>query len=182
MGRYLIKRLAFALLLVFVVSSATLLLTRLAGDPCDPFMKPEECLRVRHELGLDRPFLEQYVTWLSRAARLDFGNSMLYKRPVGTLLGERAGNTAMLALMALIMATLIGIPLGIYSGTTTGSGRSIVRFVSTLGISIPPLIGSLALVFLAARTGWFPIGGITPAILRPQLLWNIERMTVKGGG
>jgi len=160
MGRYLIKRLAFAVLLVFVVSSAAFLLTRLAGDPCDPF-KPDDCPRIRRELGLDRPFLEQYLAWLTRAARLDFGRSVLYSRPVSTLLGERAGNTAMLAITALIMATLIGIPLGIYSGTTSAGGRSVVRFVSTLGISIPPLIGSLALVFLAVRTGWLPVGGMT---------------------
>jgi peptide/nickel transport system permease protein len=161
MGRYLIKRLAFALLLVFIVSSATFLLTRLApGDPCDPF-KPGDCPRVREILGLDKPFLEQYWAWLTRAGRLDFGRSVLYSRPVSSLIGERALNTAMLAVTALIIATLIGIPLGIYSGTTGGRGRSVVRFVSTLGISVPPLIGSLALVFLAVRTGWFPIGGMT---------------------
>jgi len=160
MGRYLIRRLAFALLLVFVVSTAAFLLTRLAGDPCESF-KPEECKRIREELGLDKPLLEQYLAWVTHATRLDFGRSMLFRRSVSSLLGERAGNTAMLAIIALIVATLIGIPLGIYSGTTSGRGRSIVRFVSTLGISMPPLIGSLALVFLAARTGWFPIGGMT---------------------
>lgn len=160
MGRYIIKRLAFALLLVFIVSSGTFLLTRLAGDPCDPF-KPEECAKIRHDLGLDRPLLEQYLAWLTRAARMDFGRSVLYSRPVSTLVGERAGNTAMLAVTALILATLIGVPLGIYSGTTSSRGRSVVRFVSTLAISMPPLIGSLALVFLAARTGWLPIGGMT---------------------
>jgi peptide/nickel transport system permease protein len=161
MGRYLIKRLGFALLLVFIVSSAAFLLTRLApGDPCDPF-KPGECERTRAEFGLDQPFLQQYWAWLTRATRLDFGTSILYRRPVSSLLGERALNTAVLAVTALIAATLIGLPLGIYSGTTTGRGRSLVRFMSTLGVSIPPLIGSLALVFLAARTGWFPIGGMT---------------------
>jgi len=161
MGRYLIRRLAFALLLVWVVSSAALLLTRIAPAEEDPFAPPEVRAARRAEAGLDRPFLEQYWAWLTRAARLDFGRSLLYKRPVSALVGERSLNTAMLAITALIVATLIGIPLGIYSGTTKGRGRSVVRFVSTLGISIPPLIGSLALLFLAARTGWFPVGGMT---------------------
>ena len=53
------------------------------------------------------------------------------------------------------------MPLGIYSGTRRGPGRAIVKAISTLGISVPPLIGSLALVFLAARTGWLPVGGMT---------------------
>ncbi|HEX7282510.1 MAG TPA: ABC transporter permease [Vicinamibacterales bacterium] len=161
MGRYLLQRLGFALLLVFVVSSAALLLTRAApGDTLDP----QERARINHELGLDRPLLAQYLSWLGGAARLDFGESVLYSRPVKALLGERALNTAILATAALILATAIGIPLGIYSGSrSTGIGPSIVRALSVLGLSVPPLIGSLALVFLAARTGWFPVGGMTSA-------------------
>jgi peptide/nickel transport system permease protein len=94
-------------------------------------------------------------------ARFDFGHSLLYSRPVSELVGERALNTAVLAILALLFATAVGIPLGIYSGTTSGPGRSIVRLISVVGLSVPPLIGSLALVFLAARTGWFPVGGMT---------------------
>src|SRR5262245_20358021 len=165
MGRYLIQRLAFALLLVFIVSSASLVLTRLApGDfssgECMT-LSAEECLRLRARLGLDRPIAAQYVEWLGNALRFDFGQSMLYSRPVSAMIGERALNTMVLAIVALLTATVIGIPLGIYSGTARGAGRNLVRFIFTLAISIPPLIGSLALVFLAARTGWLPVGGMT---------------------
>src|SRR5690242_3605449 len=165
MGRYLLKRLAFALLLVFVVSSAALLLTRIApGDfgtgECLT-LNAEQCGELRKRFGLDRPILEQYVAWLGDAARFDFGQSMLYSRPVSVMLGERALNTMVLATISLVLATVIGIPLGIYSGTRTGVGRAIVRMVSMLAISVPPLIGSLVLVFLAARTGWLPVGGMT---------------------
>jgi peptide/nickel transport system permease protein len=97
-------------------------------------------------------------------ARFDFGRSLLYSRPVSAIVSERALNTAVLATIALLMATAIGIPLGVYSGTTTGAGRSIVRLISVIGLSVPPLIGSLALVFLAARTGWFPVGGMSSAL------------------
>ena len=161
MGRYLLRRLGFALLLVFVVSSATLLLTRLApGDTIDPI----ERARIVKELGLDRPLVTQYFSWLGGVARFDFGRSVLYSRPVSTLISERALNTAVLASVALVFATAIGIPLGIYSGSRTrGIGRSIVRAISVLGISVPPLVGSLVLVFLAARTGWLPVGGMTSA-------------------
>ncbi len=165
MGRYLVTRLAFALLLVFVVSSAALLLTRIApGDYATMQgvdLTPEQRAQLRETLGLNRSFAAQYASWLIGAVRFDFGQSMLYSRPVSALVGERALNTAVLATMALLFATAIGIPLGIYSGTTHGPGRAIVRAISVLGVSVPPLIGSLALVFLAARTGWFPVGGMT---------------------
>ena len=168
MGRYLLRRLGFALLLVFVVSSAALLLTRLApGDFTTDqtfTLDPAARERLRRELGLDRPLAAQYLSWLGGVAQLDFGQSLLYSRPVGTLVRERAVNTAVLATVALIFATAIGIPLGIYSGSRTrGLGRSVVRAMSVFGLSVPPLVGSLALVFLAARTGWLPVGGMTSA-------------------
>lgn len=165
MGRYLLKRLGFALLLVFVVASAALILTKIApgdfaSDQC-LHLTPDECKALREKLGIDRPILQQYLEWLTGASHLDFGNSLLYQRPVTTMIGERALNTAMLAIVALVTATLVGIPLGIFSGTRRGLARSIIRALSILGTSIPPLIGSLALVFLAARTGWLPVGGMT---------------------
>lgn len=164
MGRYLLRRLGFALLLVFVVSSAALLLTRIATGDVPPeclHLSPKECEALRESLGLNRSFLSQYLSWLGGVIRFDFGRSLLYSRPVGVLLGERALNTAVLAIFALIAATLIGIPLGIYTGTRAGIMRSMVRAISLIGLSVPPLIGSLALVFLAARTGWLPVGGMT---------------------
>lgn len=165
MGRYLLKRLGFALLLVVVVSSAALLLTRIApGDFASMQgldLTDQQRERLRADLGLNQSFVSQYSSWLAGAVRFDFGTSMLYSRPVNTLIRERALNTAVLATTALLLATMIGIPLGIYSGTTAGVGRAVVRVASTLGVSVPPLIGSLALVFLAARTGWFPVGGMT---------------------
>jgi peptide/nickel transport system permease protein len=167
MGRYLLTRLAFALVLVFVVSSAALVLTRMApGDFSEVSgseLTAEERARVRERLGLNRSIAAQYLSWAAGAVRFDFGQSLLYSRPVGALVRERALNTAVLASMALILATLIGIPLGIYSGTRAGVGHAVVRAISVIGVSVPPLIGSLALVFLAARTGWFPVGGMTSA-------------------
>ena len=148
MGRYLLRRLGFALLLVFIVSSASLLLTQLApGDITTEtaiVLDPEARARLRAELGLDRPLLVQYASWLGGLARLDFGRSLLYSRPVSSLLGERALNTAVLATAALLLATLVGVPLGIYSGSRArGIGPAVVRIVSVVGLSVPPLIGSL---------------------------------------
>ncbi len=166
MIRFCARRLAFALVLVFVASSSALLLTRLApGDfttADQALMDPADRARLRHDLGLDRPVLSQYLSWLGAAARLDFGRSTLFSRPVTDLLGERAVNTAILAIVALVLATLLGLPSGVYTATrTTGAGPALVRGLSILLLSVPPLVGSLALVLVAARTGWFPVGGMT---------------------
>ena len=176
MTSLLLRRAFFALLLVFVVSSAALTLTRIApGDPCGEFgltVDREVCERIRAELGLDRPFLTQYVDWLSDAVRLDFGRSVVFSRPVNELLGERALNTAMLAFVALLAATLVGIPMGVFTGSyPDGLAARALRGISLVVLSIPPLIGSLALVLIAARTGWFPLGGMTSTSTTTWAAW-----------
>jgi peptide/nickel transport system permease protein len=162
---YLVRRILFALMLVFTVSSASLLLTRLTpGDyAIDRFgfavgRQSLEELRARY--GLDRPVLEQYRGWLAGALRFDFGRSLAYDRPVTDLIPERAANTAWLAMTSLAVATLIGLPLGVVTGSRRGGLLAgVVRLVSVVLLSMPPLLTSLFLVFVAARTGWLPIGG-----------------------
>ena len=159
-GRYLLRRVLFALLLVFIVSSAALLLTLVVPGAFDP---DDAWVSLRNP-AVDRPLLAQYVDWVRRAVKFDFGESLLYSRPVVDLLRERALNTAVLATAALLVATLVGIPLGIYTGMRRrGWGVRIVRLLSVLFLSMPPLIASLALIVLAARTGWFPVGGMSTA-------------------
>ncbi len=163
---YLARRLLFAAFLVFAVSSASLVLVRLApGDFATEELgmtaRAATVEQMRSRYGLDRPFSEQYFGWVARAARFDFGRSMVYDRPVRDLIPERAANTAVLALTALAAATLIGLPLGIITGARqNGVLSGIIRAASIALLSAPPLLTSLFLVFLAARTGWLPIGGM----------------------
>jgi peptide/nickel transport system permease protein len=173
-GRFLLQRALFALLLVFLVASASLVLTRLApGDPSDDItLDAAARARMRSELGLDRSIAEQYLTWLAHAVRLDFGHSVVYSRPVSDVLAERAMNTALLAGVALIAATLLGIPAGIYTGSYPRRlFAMLLRAISLVLLSIPPLLGSLLLVLVAARTGWFPIGGMS-SISQSDLPWS----------
>ena len=163
---YLLRRLIFAALLVFLVSSASLILARLApGDFATAVLgdrpRPETVARIREQYGLNRPVAEQYRDWIAHAVRFDFGRSWLYDTPVATLVRERAANTAILAVTALAAATFIGLPLGI----VTGSRRAhfvthAIRGGSLVLLSLPPLLTSLVMVLIAARTGWFPIGGM----------------------
>lgn len=164
---YVARRLAFAIFLVLAVSSASLLLARLApGDYVTESLgagvRPETLELARERLGLNRSISDQYRDWIARAVRLDFGQSFLYDQPVRDLIPTRARNTAVLAGTALLLATVIGLPLGIITGSRRGGVVSgTIRVVSLVFLSMPPLLTSLFLVFLAAKTGWLPVGGMT---------------------
>ena len=149
-------------MLVVTVSSAALLLVEAApGDAFDTFdVNPAIAAAERHRLGLDRPIGEQYVGWLKRTLTLDLGESFQYQRPVLGLVREKAANTALLAIAALAVATLLGIPSGVITGSRRGIAARLLRAASLVLLSVPPLISSLVLITIAARTGWLPISGM----------------------
>lgn len=172
MARYLARRLAFAIFLVIAVSSASLVLARLApGDFVVASLggqaSREAMDRARAQYGLNKSIGAQYVDWAVAAVHLDFGQSLAYGRPVRDLIPERAANTAILALTAIVLATLVGIPLGVISGSRRGGVAGAIRTASIVLLSMPPLLTSLFLVFLAARTGWLPIAGMHAAQVPP---------------
>ena len=167
-GRFILRRALFAVLLVFVVSSSAFILTRLASADVSAeesiVMDAATRARLRAERGLDQPLATQYADWLAHIARLDFGRSIVFSRPVDDLLAERALNTAVLAVVALVTATIVGIPLGVYTGSHPGGMlAAVLRAGSLVVLSVPPLLASLLLVWIAARTGWLPVGGMTSA-------------------
>jgi peptide/nickel transport system permease protein len=172
--RYIARRLAFAAFLVIAVSSASLVLAQMApGDYATGSLglgaRSETVERARERYGLNRSVADQYREWLSHAVRLDFGRSMLYDRPVRDLIPERAANTAILAVTALALATVVGLPLGVVTGSRQrGFLPGAVRAASVVLLSMPPLLTSLFLVFVAARTGWLPIAGMRSAVLPPE--------------
>jgi peptide/nickel transport system permease protein len=174
---YLLRRLIFAVLLVFLVSSASLILARLApGDFSTTVLgdraRPEAIERIRAQYGLNRPVADQYRDWIAHAVRFDFGRSWLYDTPVATLVRDRAANTAILALTALAAATLIGLPLGVLTGSRrAGLVTHAIRGTSLVLLSLPPLLTSLVMVMIAARTGWFPIGGMGSESV--DVLWHL---------
>jgi peptide/nickel transport system permease protein len=164
-GRFLLVRLCFAAVLVVASSSAALLLTRLAPADVSAQLGPQapraEIAATRARFDLDRSPLSQLALWLGRAARFDFGNSFLFGRPVGPLVAQAALNTAVLGIVALALATVIGLGLGILTGSRRGAVPAIVSGLSLLFVSLPPLLTSILLVFVAARTGWLPAGGMS---------------------
>jgi len=168
MARYLLRRVTFAVLLVLVSSSAALFLTRLAPGDLAQALGPQatrsEIAAARARFDLDRPAFEQWWLWTTRALTFDFGESVLYSGPVAPLVTRAAANSAVLGVTALVVATMLGLSLGIFTGARRrGVAAAVVRAFSIACLSLPPLITSLLLVFVAARTGWLPLGGITTA-------------------
>ena len=164
MFRFILRRFVFAVLLVFFVASAAFVLTHLApGDYFTDFGAGAET-RARAEraaAGFDRPLPVQYASWLGRAVRLDLGTSLKFQRPVFDLVWPRTLNTAALGVCAVCIATLFGIPLGLFTATTdAGLLRAMVRAVSSALLALPSLVTAVLLVALAARLGWLPPPGV----------------------
>ncbi len=177
MTRFLVRRALAALVLVWIVASCGFLLAAMA--PGDAAIlgagfgaTSAQIAAVRAEAGLDRPLVVQYGRWLSMLARGDLGTSFRYRAPVGPMVLDRAINTAILALTALLLAILIGLPPAIVAATRPQSvAARAVRAISLLMLSIPPFVGALVLVLIAARTGWLPAGGMTSGGDLTGLAW-----------
>jgi peptide/nickel transport system permease protein len=118
-----------------------------------PFASQEARDEVTARFALDRPLHEQFLTWLGAALRGDFGTSHASGLPVVEEFAARLPTTGLLAGMALVLTILIGIPLGLYAGTsaTTGRGSVLGRIISTIGISIPEFVLGAIIVFLFSR-------------------------------
>jgi peptide/nickel transport system permease protein len=181
MARLLARRLLFAGILIALTSSSALFLARLApGDMTSqlgPFASPVDIENTRTRFNLDRSPISQWGLWVSRAMRMDFGESFLYNRPVAPLVARAAGNTALLGVVSLLLATLVGLSLGVFTGARSGTLPMLVRSVSLVCVSLPPLVTSLALVFLAARTGWLPAGGMVSSTASDQT-WSAWMLDV----
>jgi peptide/nickel transport system permease protein len=161
--RRISRRLFFAILLVLSISSAAVLLARLAPGGIDEDLNiPADVrARIRAEFELDRPLHVFYRHWVGRLVRFDLGTSFVYGRPVAELVLDRAANTALLAATSLAIATLVGIPLGVLTaGGRRGFLSMLVRSTSVVALSTPPLLTALLMVLLASRTGWLPVGGM----------------------
>jgi peptide/nickel transport system permease protein len=127
----------------------------------NPQIKAETIAAMRAKFGLDMPWYIQYIKWLWNILHLDFGYSFANQVPVFTLIGQRMYNTMLLALSAALFAWGLSIPLGIFSAVKQNTlvDRS-ASFVAFIGLSIPEVFFALLMVFFAAKTGWFPVGGM----------------------
>ena len=170
-----LTRLLASVLLVWFVASCAFLLSAVGPEPLAIGASQEEIEAWRRETGADRPLLERYVRWLGGAVRGDLGTSSLYRAPVAPMVVGRAANTAVLAVTALLLALAIGLPPAIHAARHPTSLLSrAIRGTSLALLSVPPFVGALALVFLAARTGWLPLGGMTSSADLSGVAWMAD--------
>ncbi len=166
MAAYLVRRLLWALLILFLLSIFAFVMVRLIpGDPVVLLLgleaSEESLIAARESLGLDRPLLLAYGDWLAAIARGDLGLSIFQRKAVWQLLWAKIPVTFTLATAGLLLALLIGIPAGILAALKYGSWfDTTVMFGSTLGLSMPSFWLGLVLIFtFSVRFRWFPSGG-----------------------
>jgi peptide/nickel transport system permease protein len=166
----LLRRAALALPLIVAVMTLTFFLIHLApGDPAyilaGDSPSPEFLARIRAEYGLDRPLGAQYVSFLMKAATGDFGTSIYFHRPVFAVILERFPATVLLTGTAMIIASLLGILLGVTAAKHAGTRMDVlISTVSLVGYSVPGFwIGQLLILFFAVQLDWLPAGGMTAA-------------------
>src|SRR5258705_1077443 len=125
---------------------------------------PEILSRARQELGLERPFLAQYRTWISGAVQGDLGRSLITRRPVMNELLKRINLTSHLAVMSIIVAMLIALPIGVLSAVKQDTASDYVaRVFAVLGLSLPDFwLATVAITFLAIWVQWIPPIGFAP--------------------
>jgi peptide/nickel transport system permease protein len=190
--RYLVRRIAQAIVLVFLITVVVFLLVHLVpGDPARLILgdtaRQVDVDALREQLGLDRPLREQYLDYARGLLQGDLGTSIRARKPVLELVLLALPKTLTLTFAALGLASVIGIPLGILAGMRRGSAFDRGAMVLALaGQSIPAFwLGLMLVAFVAARVEWLPTSGtggwqylVLPAIaLAPSALGMILRVT-----
>jgi peptide/nickel transport system permease protein len=165
--KYSLRRAIRAVLLLLGVSVLCFLLTEMAPGSffdemrLNPQVSPETILALQTRYGLDQPLLLRYAHWLKAAVRGDLGFSIAYNSPVGPLLWSRALNTLLLAIVAMLLTWLVGVPLGVWSAARRGRWLDrIIETSNSLLISIPEIVIAIGLLALAVRWRTVPVGGM----------------------
>ena len=166
--RYLALRAAHAALLLVAVSALVFGLAELVpGDFTDdlrlnPDVSPQTVVRLRERYGLDHSVATQYWRWAESVAGGEFGFSVLYGRPVGPLLRERAANTLLLSVSATLLAWCVALPIAAWSARHHGRVHERAVGAALTGIfALPDLLVALLLLMAAVRIGGIPAGGLS---------------------
>jgi peptide/nickel transport system permease protein len=181
---FVLRRLVQSLYVMLAVGVLAFALFRFVGDPVNQMVGQDTSVedrdRLRQELGLNDPVPLQFLNYLWRAARFDFGISYQFKQPVMQLIAERFPATMELAVVAMILALVIGIPMGVYTGLYRESWVSKAFLATSLvGISLPTFFIGILLIFVFAVQL-----NVLPSFGRGQVVdlgfWNTGLLTRSG--
>jgi ABC-type dipeptide/oligopeptide/nickel transport system permease component len=163
--RFVVSRLLQSLVALAILSVVVFILARATGDPLHLILPmsatKEDYAEARRYLGLDRPYLEQYLSFVGKAVTGDFGMSLRARRPVSELIRERLPNSLSLAAFAMGVSLAIAFPLGVLAAVRKGTSLDrTAQVIAVLGQSLPTFWVAIVLVeFVAGRLQWLPAAG-----------------------
>lgn len=173
MLRFIVKRCLLGMFLAFIVLTLIFLSLHLVpGDPAEIILtgegggaaSPEALAKVRSQLGLDQSLWNQYVNYLSGLLSGDLGSSFRDNSPVTQAVAERLPRTLELVAVAVLLALVVGIPLGSLAAKRGGIIDATINLVTSTGISVPVyVIGTILVLVFSLKLGWFPAGGFRAA-------------------
>ena len=165
MKQYIIRRVGYCLLSLFLLSVTIFFFVRVTGDPATLLVEPgasdADIAAIHHQFGLDRPLVVQYLLFVSSLLQGDLGKSFYYQTPVFELYLERLPNSLLLAFVAMSLSLLIGIPSGILASVRVGRfWDSAGKMFALLGLSLPSfLVGLVLILVFSVYLGWLPSSG-----------------------
>jgi ABC-type dipeptide/oligopeptide/nickel transport system permease component len=165
MKHYIVRRLGYSLLSLFLLSLTIFFFVRVTGDPAALLVEPgasaEDIAAIHHQFGLDRPLIVQYGLFMASLLRGDFGQSFYYQTPVFELYLSRLPNSLELAFVAMLLSLVIGIPSGILASVHVGRfWDSFGKIFSLLGLSLPSFwVGLVLILVFSVYLGWLPSSG-----------------------
>jgi peptide/nickel transport system permease protein len=166
MGRFVLRRVLQGFLVVLGVTVVVFVVTRMVGDPVK-FILPLEATEAErqareHELGFDRPIIEQFGDYITDLARLDFGDSLWQRgRSTIEIVGEVLPKTFQLVAAGMFLAVIVSLPLGILAATRPGTAADkLLVTTSLLGLSVPQFwLGLILIIIFGVELGWLPTAG-----------------------
>lgn len=165
MRRFVLKRLGFALVSLFLLSLTIFVFVRMTGDPAvllvEPGASAADLAEIRTQFGLDRPLWVQYGSFVTHMLRGDFGQSFYYRTPVFELYLSRLPHSLLLAAVAMAFSLVIGIPTGVIAAVRVNRWwDSAGKVFALLGLSLPSFwVGLLLILFFSVYLGWLPSSG-----------------------
>jgi peptide/nickel transport system permease protein len=165
MKRFIIRRTAYSLLSLFLLSVTIFFFVRVTGDPAvllvEPGASQADIAAIHKQFGLDRPLIVQYGLFMTSLFQGDLGKSFYYQTPVMSLYMDRLPNSLLLAFVAMSLSLLIGIPAGIMASVQVGRfWDGFGKLFTLLGLSLPSfLVGLLLILVFSVYLGWLPSSG-----------------------
>ena len=169
MRNFILRRLVYAIPTLIGISIITFVIVRMSpGDPIRLFtfgqrdITGEDIARLRHAYGLDKPIPLQYVDWLIAMVQLNFGQSFIYHQDAFQLLLTRVPATLQLAVVALAIQLLIGVPLGVIAALKRGTwADGVIRVFGVVGHAVPAFwLGLVLIIVFAVQLRWLPSQGL----------------------